>query len=114
MNNAWHSKILRLAATHNPSSDDDWTTTETLRTDLRDFLGSPPIHGIDPALFDRIADWKLRRQRARTEKHRKMINPEMLASITRCAFDLTHTDTRCLAIVRLRVLSSLPGVGPGM
>lgn len=38
----------------------------------------------------------------------------MLASVTACALNLEHRDSECLAEVRLKLLSALPGVGLGL
>ena len=110
----WCQRIDRLSASYDTESDEDWAKTENLKADLRSSLGMTPTHGMTGELFDRILDWKLRRQRGRTEQHRRKIEEKMLNEVTACAFRLEHTDPYCLAVVRLEVLSSLPGVGYGV
>ena len=110
----WCQRIARISASYDTEADEDWAKTENLKSDLRCFLGMTPTHGLTEELFNRILDWKLRRQRGRTEQHRNKIEEKMLNEVTACAFRLTHTDPGCLAAVRLEVLSSLPGIGYGV
>ena len=110
----WCQRIDQLSASYDTEADDGWAKTETLKADLRSSLGVTPAHGLTEDLFGRVLDWKLRRQRGRTEKHRRKIEEKMLNEVTACAFRLEHTDPYRLAAVRLEVLSSLPGVGYGV
>ena len=64
------------------------------------------FRAVSPELFNRILDWKPRRQRARTEQHRRNIDEPMLSKVARCAFELAHADRRLLAATRLKVLAS--------
>lgn len=108
----WCDRIRDLEASYNYAADKEWAVTEQLKTDLRPFRDS--ACGLTPDIFDRILSWKLRRQRARTERHRENIGLQMLSEVTRCAFQIGHEDRQCLAKTRLNLLSSLPGVGYGV
>jgi hypothetical protein len=110
----WHAKVLQLAQQHNVASDPDWQKTERLKSALASVVGSPPVRGLTPELFEEIVQWKLRRQRARTEAHRQQITADLLQKVTVCAFAVTHNDRKCCAKVRLKLLSALPGVGLGL
>jgi len=94
--------------------DDDWQGTERLKHSVREHVGHPPKLGFSDDLFDRVVDWKLRRQRARTEHLRKGLSSEILSSVTQCVFSLTHDDPIYLAKVRAGILAGLPGVGLGL
>jgi hypothetical protein len=110
----WNQAVLKFAGRYNLLSDTDWQKTQELISELRAYRESQPGRGLTPELFDRIVAWKLRRQRLRTEGRRKPITAAMLASITECAFTLSHDHRRTLAAVRTEVLASLPGVGTGL
>ena len=65
-------------------------------------------------LFGLIADWKLRKQRARTEARREGLTEQLLRDVTSCAFSVQHQDADVLASVQIGILASLPGVGMGL
>ena len=110
--NEWCERIRKIEASYDKKADKEWAQTEQLKNDLRRHRDAS--RGLTPQLFDRILSWKLRGQRARTEEHRRNVEKQMLNDITACAFKLTHANRECLAAARLKLLSSLPGVGYGV
>jgi len=112
MMNEWCERIRKIEASYDKKADKEWAQTEQLKNDLRRHRDAS--RGLTPQLFDRILSWKLRGQRARTEEHRRNVEKQMLNDITACAFKLTHANRECLAAARLKLLSSLPGVGYGV
>lgn len=110
----WHQEVAKFAARHRPEDDWEWQKTEKIKSEMQRHLASTPERSISTEVFDHILDWKLRRQRGRTENRRGKITHEMLASVTACALSLEHQDSECLAEVRLKLLSALPGVGHGL
>src|SRR6266849_1067041 len=110
--NDWFERVRQVEASHDKDGDEEWAITQQLKNDL--LVHRNPVRGLTLPLFDRILDWKRRRQRGRTEHHRDNVEEQMLRDITCCAFLLTHKDRRYLAATRLKLLSSLPGVGYGV
>lgn len=110
----WHLAVEKFAARHVPEKDQEWRKTEKIKLAMQQYLAVTPGKNLSAELFNQILDWKLRRQRGRTESKRERITSEMLSSVTACALNLKHEDSECLAEVRLKLLSALPGVGLGL
>lgn len=65
-------------------------------------------------LFQEVTEWKLRKQRGRSEHHRQVLTANLVESITACAFGLRHADDQVLAGIQCNMLASMPGVGAGL
>ncbi len=66
--NDWFERVRQVEASHDKDGDEEWAITQQLKNDL--LVHRNPVRGLTLPLFDRILDWKLRRQRGRTEHHR--------------------------------------------
>lgn len=110
----WESEIYQYRQAFAPDKDQDWAKTEELKCRLADHFRGHPENGLSRELFEAILDWKLRRQRGRTEGHRNLITDDILIKITKCVFTLTHPDKECLAKTRMAILQALPGIGVGV
>ncbi len=111
---SWCDAISDLHASGQWRQDRAWVETEQLKDDIRSYRVEHPAAGLNADLFDRILNWKLRGQRARTEHHRVDLTPQNIAVVTEAAFSLDHPQRDMLAALRLRVLSSMPGVSSGV
>ena len=92
----------------------DWKKTESLKNSIAEFREQQTSNGLSIELFDQIVDWKLRKQRARTEKHRETLTEPLWEQASQCAFSVQHRDPDVVASVQVGILSSLPGVGVGL
>lgn len=73
------------------------------------------MHGhLSLATFGAVLDWKLRKQRKRTEKHRNGVTADLIRLITSCFAQVKHADEKTEREIRLDVLCALPGVGLGV
>jgi len=110
----WCDAVGHLHSSWDWRRDPAWIETERLKHDIRNYRREYPGAGLSAELFDRILGWKLRRQRARTEQHRAELIPQNIAVVTEAAFSLDHPQRDVLAALRLRVLSSMSGIGTGV
>lgn len=69
---------------------------------------------LSPQVFEKAVNWKLRRQRNRTERHRENLTRELIIQITGCFYSTVHHNERVQREVRINLLQSLPGVGIGI
>jgi hypothetical protein len=105
-------EIRKRRATLIVGSNPEWRDIMNLRCAVqadfkeRSFLTSQ--------VFDSILNWKLRKQRRRTE-NKRVRNPEKLIQhITRCYLLVDHPDEETKLQTKLGVLMSIPGVGLGV
>lgn len=110
----WCHAIGKLHSSGKWRGDPGWIETKRLKHDIRTYRTEHPGAGLSAALFDRILTWKLRRQRARTERRRVDLTPQNIAVVTEAAFLLDHAKRDVLAALRLSILSSMPGVSTGV
>jgi hypothetical protein len=110
----WCDTIRDFRSSTDWTQNQDWIETERLKDDIRQFRREHPRAGLSAELFHRVLDWKLRRQRARTERRRLNLTPHCIALVVECAFSLGDSRSDALDDLRLRVLSSMPGVGSGV
>jgi hypothetical protein len=95
-----------------PVTNPAWRDTLSLRQLVQHEF---QLHGhLSPATFEAVLDWKLRKQRQRTEKHRNGITPDLIRLITSCFAQAKHEDELMEREIRLHVLCALPGVGLGI
>jgi hypothetical protein len=64
--------------------------------------------------FNDVLDWKLGRQRKRTDKHRRGNAAELIRELTGAFWRVQHCDPDKLLKIKLSVLQSIPGVGIGV
>jgi thermostable 8-oxoguanine DNA glycosylase len=107
--------IKNLIAKHQSlivSSNSEWTQILSLRKlvrhefDARGFLTA--------STFDAVIDWKLRKQRNRTEKHRLGNSAELIQELTGAFWRVKHEDNDKLLAIQLAILLAIPGVGIGV
>lgn len=110
----WERRVRRFEASFDYANSADWRKTEDLKARIGAFRSRHPNEGLSFDLLQRLVDWKLRKQRGRTEKHRKALTEGLWKGVTRCALALEHSDPNLLASVQVGVLASLPGVGIGL
>ena len=110
----WKQQVRRFEVAFNYANSDHWQTTESLKNRIAAFRAQHPNYGLSMALFDPIVDWKLRKQRGRTESRRDGLTEPLLACVTGCAFTVQHRRPEVLASVQVGILASLPGVGVGL
>ena len=111
---AWQQQVKRFEATFNYTTSDEWKKTEGLKTRIAEFRAQNPNKGLSIDFFNPIVEWKLRKQRGRTEAHRKALTEILWERLTGCAFSIQHTDLDVLTSVQVGILTSLPGVGIGL
>jgi hypothetical protein len=101
-------KLLKLTTSSNP----EWAFILNLRAIVgHEFYA----HGwMTKSTFDAVVDWKLRKQRGRTEKHREGITPELLREITGAFWRVHHVDPEKEMEIKLALLMAIPGVGMGV
>ena len=94
------------------SSNSEWTQILSLRNlvrhefDARGFLTA--------TTFDAVTNWKLRKQRNRTEKHRVGNSAELIQELTGAFWRVKHEDKDKLLAIQLAILLAIPGVGIGV
>jgi len=107
--------IENLKAKHQSlivSSNSEWTQILSLRSlvrhefDARGFLTA--------STFDAVIDWKLRKQRKRTEKHRVGNSANLIQELTGAFWRVKHEDKDNLLAIQLAILLAIPGVGIGV
>lgn len=108
----WKEQVLKVERQFRYKSDSDWLRAEAIKLHLAESRAAS--RGLPIQLFMQIADWKLGRQRARTERYRDVLTAEMVRSITAVAFRAQHADADVLARTQIRLLTGLPGVGTGL
>ena len=107
--------IKNLIAKHQSlivSSNSEWTQILSLRKLVRhefDDLGF-----LTASTFDAVIDWKLRKQRNRTEKHRVGNSAELIQELTGAFWRVKHEDKDKLLAIQLAILLAIPGVGIGV
>lgn len=93
-------------------SNPEWAFALNLRNLVRHefatqgWLTSPTL--------DAILDWKLRKQRNRTEKHRNGNTAELIMELTGAFWRIRHENPDKELDVKLAVLMAIPGTGIGI
>lgn len=95
-----------------PATNAAWRDTLALRQLVQHEF---QMHGhLSIGTFEAVLDWKLRKQRKRTEKHRNGITADLIRQITLCFAQAKHEDEKTEREIKLNVLCALPGVGLGV
>jgi hypothetical protein len=71
-------------------------------------------NGLAFKTFERVAKWKLRQQSGRTQRHRQKTTTELVALLSKCCWQASHSEREVVARIRLHILTGLPGVGIGL
>lgn len=64
--------------------------------------------------YETILNWKLRRQRNRTEKHREENTEDLIRELTGTFWRVTHPNSEKQMEIKLKILMALPGTGLGV
>jgi hypothetical protein len=64
--------------------------------------------------YHTILDWKLRRQRNRTERHREGNTEDLIKELTGTFWRVHHPDEEKRLEIKLKVLMAIPGPGLGV
>ena len=64
--------------------------------------------------YHKVLDWKLRRQRTRTERHREDNPEDLIRELTGTFWRVTHPNAEKQMEIKLKVLMAIPGTGLGV
>ena len=107
--------IENLKAKHQSlivSSNSEWTQILSLRSLVRHEFENYGFLTI--TTFDAVINWKLRKQRNRTEKHRVGNSTELIKEHTGAFWRVKHEDKDKLLAIQIAILLAIPGVGIGV
>jgi hypothetical protein len=93
-------------------SNKEWVEILNLRKKINENISKYSCIKIDT--FEEILKWKLRKQKGRTEKHRKYNTEEIINTITSSAIKIDHQKSNIRDQIRTSILMSIPGVGIGV
>jgi hypothetical protein len=97
---------------HISANNQEWAEILKLRKSvIQDFNA----HGfLSISTFNNVIDWKLRKQRKRTEKHRTGNTEELIQELTGVFWRVKHANADKLLDIQLAILQAIPGVGIGV
>ncbi len=73
------------------------------------------MHGyLSFTTYEKVLDWKLRKQRKRTEKYRSGITNELVQEISGCFNRVRHENEEIERKIKINILSAIPGVDIGV
>ena len=107
--------IDRLQALHRQlitMNNPEWAQLVTLRDLVRGEFAT--IGHLTPGTYHAVLDWKLRRQRNRTERHREGNTEDLIKELTGTFWRVRHPDFDKELEIRLKVLMAIPGIGLGV
>ncbi len=85
-------RLRERVAALDPAENSAWRDIPSLRRLVQHEL---KMEGhLSPGSFGAVLDWKLRKQRQRTEKHRNRTTPELIQQITSRFIQVAHEDER--------------------
>jgi hypothetical protein len=64
--------------------------------------------------YQTVLDWKLRRQRNRTERHREDNTEDLIRELTGTFWRVSHPNAEKEMEIKLKVLMAIPGTGLGV
>jgi len=64
--------------------------------------------------YHTVLDWKLRRQRNRTERHRENNTEDLITELTGTFWRVTHPNAEKQMEIKLKILMAIPGTGLGV
>ena len=97
-----------LISVNNP----EWSHILSLRILVRHEFKA---HGfLTLSTYEAVLDWKLRKQRKRTEKHREENSSELIKELTGVYWRIKHESSDKELDIKLAVLTAIPSVGIGI
>jgi thermostable 8-oxoguanine DNA glycosylase len=97
---------------HISANNQEWAEILELRKSVRQDFKNCGCLSI--STFDSVIDWKLRKQRKRTEKHRTGNTEELIRELTGVFLRVKHANADKLLDIQLAILQAIPGVGIGV
>jgi thermostable 8-oxoguanine DNA glycosylase len=94
------------------SSNREWAEILNLRALVRSEFNARGC--MSAGTFNAVIDWKLRKQRGQTEKHRVRNSAELIEELTGAFWRVKHEEKDKLMDIRLSILMAIPGVGVGV
>lgn len=64
--------------------------------------------------YHAVLDWKLRKQRNRTERHREDNTEDLIRELTGTYWRVTHPNAEKQMEIKLKILMAIPGTGLGV
>jgi hypothetical protein len=98
----------RLIKMDNP----EWAQLVTLRDMVSGEFAT--IGHLTSDTYYAVLDWKLRKQRNRTERHREGNTEDLIKELTGTFWRVRHPDDDKQLEIRLKVLMAIPGIGLGV
>ncbi len=90
----------------------EWVEVVNLRNNIKEEFERQGYLNADT--YETILDWKLRRQRNRTEKHREDNTNDLIRELTGTFWRVTHPNAAKQMEIKLKVLMAIPGTGLGV
>lgn len=98
----------QLIATNNA----EWVSVVNLRNRV---IGEFVTQGyLNSQTYHTVLDWKLRRQRNRTERHREDNTDDLIRELTGTFWRVSHPNAEKEMEIKLKVLMAIPGTGLGV
>jgi hypothetical protein len=98
----------QLITTNNP----EWVSVVNLRNVVKDeFITQGYLNSLT---YHTILNWKLRRQRNRTERHRENNTEDLIRELTGTFWRVSHPKAEKEMEIKLKVLMAIPGTGLGV
>lgn len=98
-----------------PREGEDWAEAERIKGTNRRLAREREPFWLSVADVNDIVTYKLRTQEGRTAKHRVGLSNPVVKIVTRAAFEVClRDDPKTELVVRVGILSSLPGIGIGI
>jgi thermostable 8-oxoguanine DNA glycosylase len=105
-------ELERLKLEYITQTNQEWVEILNLRKKVKEDISKYGCIKIDT--FENILKWKLRKQKGRTEKHRKYNTDDIINILTSSAIRIEHPNSNIMDQIRASVLMSIPGVGIGV
>jgi hypothetical protein len=90
----------------------EWAQLVTLRDAVQAQFAT--IGHLTLATYYAVLDWKLRRQRNRTERHREGNTEDLINELTGTFWRIRHPNDDKESETRMKVLMAIPGIGLGI
>ena len=110
----WQSRVGTFLKHFDFTADAEWLETVDLKQAINEYRVNHPNEGLPRSIFNRVLDWKLRKQRHRVARHHLNLTDQMIFEIAGAAFGVNHPVEAVEDRVRTEVLLALPGVGLGV
>jgi hypothetical protein len=90
----------------------EWVEVVNLRNNVKREFESQGY--LNAETYETILDWKLRRQRNRTERHREDNTENLITELTGTFWRVTHPNAEKQMEIKLKILMAIPGTGLGV